>query len=352
MNNKKKDLIIGLALGLTLVLGMSLLMGAGTSINGGRTHQSTINFCADAGMSDTYACDMSPALAAYVSGACYTFKANTANTGAATINFNSIAAKTIVKVAGGITTALADNDIRAGQYVNICYDGTNMQMQSILGNAPSAGLTVGTTTVSGGTSPYILYNNSGVLGNVQVVPGANGGGLVWLQTCSPSAVAECDFTAISGTYDTYQLDVTNVNCATTSRILTLQAGTGGGPTYDTGTNYSHDTWGFRTSGGGGNGGTSKNNMPLISNAEVTTSNWSINGEFKIYNPAGAIFKQVIGSSAGIDGTGRIGFNMTGVHEVTTAWTAFRVFCAAGDTTTAPADNIASGTIRLYGLAKL
>jgi hypothetical protein len=61
--------------------------------------------------------------------------ANTANTGAATINFNSLGAKTIVKVAGGITTTLADNDIRSGQWVEVVYDGTNMQMQSLLGHA-------------------------------------------------------------------------------------------------------------------------------------------------------------------------------------------------------------------------
>ena len=90
-------------------------------------------FAADAGASDTYTATLSPAITAYVTGAHYRFKANTANTGAATINFNSLGAKTIVKATGGITTALADNDIRAGQWVDLVYDGTNMQMQSTLG---------------------------------------------------------------------------------------------------------------------------------------------------------------------------------------------------------------------------
>jgi predicted RecA/RadA family phage recombinase len=36
-------------------------------------------------------------------------------------------------------------------------------------------LTVGTTTISGGTNPYILYDNNGVLGNLQTIPVANGG---------------------------------------------------------------------------------------------------------------------------------------------------------------------------------
>lgn len=109
-------------------------------------------FAADAGASDTYAATLSPAPSAYVTGAHYRFKANTANTGAATINFNSLGAITIVKAAGGITTALADNDIRAGQWVDVVYDGTNMQMQSTLGNAASGGGTwvlISTATISG-----------------------------------------------------------------------------------------------------------------------------------------------------------------------------------------------------------
>jgi hypothetical protein len=89
-------------------------------------------FASDAGANDTYTCSFSPAITAYVTGTRYRFLANTANTGAATININSIGAKTIKKAAGGITTDLADNDIRAGQWVELVYDGTNMQMVSFL----------------------------------------------------------------------------------------------------------------------------------------------------------------------------------------------------------------------------
>ncbi len=92
-------------------------------------------FAADAGSNDTYVATLAPPISAYVTGAHYRFKANTANTGAATLNLNGIGAKTIVKVVGGITTALADNDIRSGQWVDVVYDGTNLQMQSLLGNA-------------------------------------------------------------------------------------------------------------------------------------------------------------------------------------------------------------------------
>ncbi len=116
----------------------------------------SINYAADSGSTDTYAITLSPVPVAYVIGAVYRFKANTANTGAATINVNTLGAKTIVKVAGGITTALADNDIRVGQIVDLVYDGTNMQMMSLLGNAP----------VSSPSAPAnsVQFNNSSAFG--------------------------------------------------------------------------------------------------------------------------------------------------------------------------------------------
>lgn len=144
----------------------------------------SVSYCADAGANDTYACSLTPAPASYVTGAHYRFKANTANTGAASINFNSLGAKTIKKAAGGITTDLADNDILASQIVDLTYDGTNMQMQSTLGNAASGGGYAGVTT--GGTGsldlaqgtktadePFIdatvTWNSSGVTFNSIVV---------------------------------------------------------------------------------------------------------------------------------------------------------------------------------------
>lgn len=97
------------------------------------------DFCQDAGSTDAYACNLSPAITAYTTGAHYRFKANTANTTVATIAFNGLSAITIKKAPGGITTDLATNDILVGQWVDLVYDGTNMQMQSLLGNAAAGG---------------------------------------------------------------------------------------------------------------------------------------------------------------------------------------------------------------------
>jgi hypothetical protein len=127
--------------------------------------------CQDAGVTDAYACNLSPVPTAYVTGNHYHFKANTANTGAATINFNALGAVTIKKPFGGsITTDLNDNDIKAGQWVDLLYDGTNMQMTSQIAN-PLSGtspVTVSTTNAIGCatcvTSASALTSNNVVLG--------------------------------------------------------------------------------------------------------------------------------------------------------------------------------------------
>jgi hypothetical protein len=84
-------------------------------------------YAADGGASDSYAITLSPAPTAYYAGMTVRFKANTANTGAATLNVNGLGAKTIKK---NHDQDLADGDIESGQIVEVVYDGTNFQMQS------------------------------------------------------------------------------------------------------------------------------------------------------------------------------------------------------------------------------
>jgi len=82
----------------------------------------TINYAADAGATDDYAITLDPAITAYTTGQQITFKANTANAdAAATLNVNSLGAKSIVK---GVDSALAANDILAGMFCVCIYNGT------------------------------------------------------------------------------------------------------------------------------------------------------------------------------------------------------------------------------------
>jgi len=100
-------------------------------------------YAADAGANDTYAITLSPVPSAYVTGMVINFKANTVNTGASTLNVNSLGAKTIKKANN---QDLADGDIESGQIVTLIYDGTNFQMQSQVGNILSVDIQLFTTS--------------------------------------------------------------------------------------------------------------------------------------------------------------------------------------------------------------
>lgn len=158
-----------LLLGLPLVFPV-LSLAQAQLVNASMVVVGHINTCTTGptGGTDTYACTLPETLGVYVTGACFQFTADVANTGAASLNLHSLGAKTIVKTQGGITTALADNDIRAGQIVRVCYDGTNMQCQNCTGNAPSAtgvrsfNVSAGSMDVSGGciaNDPAALVTN-------------------------------------------------------------------------------------------------------------------------------------------------------------------------------------------------
>lgn len=84
-------------------------------------------YAADAGANDTYVITLDPVPTSLTNGMVVHFKANTINTGACTLNVNSLGAKTIKK---SYNVDLADGDIAANQLVSVIYDGTNFQMIS------------------------------------------------------------------------------------------------------------------------------------------------------------------------------------------------------------------------------
>lgn len=100
-------------------------------------------YAEDGGSTDAYVVSLDPAPTSYVAGLEVKFKANTVNTGAATLNVNSLGAKTIKK---NFNEDLADGDIRAGQIVTAVYDGTNFQLQASSGTMIDGGTYVKPST--------------------------------------------------------------------------------------------------------------------------------------------------------------------------------------------------------------
>jgi hypothetical protein len=92
---------------------------------------------------DTITGSLTPSLAAYAAGQMFYFVAAGDNTGAVTLNINSLGAKNVTKNG---TTALSAGDIKSGQTVAVIYDGTRFQ---VVGGAGLAGVTDSAKTTLG-----------------------------------------------------------------------------------------------------------------------------------------------------------------------------------------------------------
>lgn len=98
------------------------------SITLGQSQDGGMKYAAGTG-TDTITMTLSPAITAYAAGQHFFFKqAGSANTGATTLNVNSVGAKSITKKG---TTALAASDIPANAMVHVVYDGTQFQLMNV-----------------------------------------------------------------------------------------------------------------------------------------------------------------------------------------------------------------------------
>jgi hypothetical protein len=87
--------------------------------------KSTAISATSTGSANAYVITLATAPDAYATGMLIVFKANFSVTGAATVNVNSLGAKTIKK---DLSTDLEADDIKSGETVAIVYDGTNFQL--------------------------------------------------------------------------------------------------------------------------------------------------------------------------------------------------------------------------------
>lgn len=141
--------------------------GGSSSSTPTATSISIATTCVDAGASDTYACDL-PATPTYSNGFWAAFQANTANIGAATINFNSVGALTIKRKTTAITSDLVTGDIRADQWVIGFYDGTNFQCVSCDGSATYYNSAVSwASTQTMAVNQVIGFGNSATTGAIE-----------------------------------------------------------------------------------------------------------------------------------------------------------------------------------------
>jgi hypothetical protein len=146
---------------------------------------------------DTYVGTLTPAIAAYATGNLFSFVAPNTNTGAATINLNSLGAKNITKLG---STALAAGDIVSGRVYQIEYDGTRFQLLN-----PSASTVASFSAGSTGFTPSSATTGAVTLaGTLATTNGGTGltsftsGGIVYAS--STSALATGSALTFDGTY--------------------------------------------------------------------------------------------------------------------------------------------------------
>jgi hypothetical protein len=88
------------------------------------------DYATSTGSANAYVLALDAQITTYVAGDVFKFNANFANTGMATLNVNTIGAKTIKK---NHDVALEAGDIESGQLVVVMYDGTDLQLLSPTG---------------------------------------------------------------------------------------------------------------------------------------------------------------------------------------------------------------------------
>lgn len=147
---------------------------------------------------DTLIGTLTPAIAAYAAGNLFSFVAANTNTGAATININSLGAKSITKQG---LTALAAGDIVSGQISLIEYDGTRFQL---INPTSVSSISFGSTGLTPATATTGAVSVAGTLavanGGTGLTSGTSGGVLYYSAagTLASSAALTANALVIGG----------------------------------------------------------------------------------------------------------------------------------------------------------
>lgn len=144
---------------------------------------------------DTLTVTLDPVPASYPTNMTVHFKAAATNTGAVTLNVNSLGAKNIYKASGGALGALAAGDLTIGAFYTVRYDGTQFVLEGSTGGVSSVsgtgGITVSPTT--GAVSVSLNTNNALGVGAMVLARNQGGGSIANAATIAGSDLASVAF---------------------------------------------------------------------------------------------------------------------------------------------------------------
>lgn len=163
--------------------GLGVGSAATDSATLGQVQSNTVSLIGSISGTDTITGSLSPTLTAYAAGQMFWFVAAGDNTGAVTLNINSLGAKNVTK-AGSV--ALSAGEIKSGQTVAVIYDGTRFQVvnPALIGisntNTTALGVSAADSVTSGVDNVGVGYNaiTAVTTGSRNVTVGASAGGAI------------------------------------------------------------------------------------------------------------------------------------------------------------------------------
>jgi hypothetical protein len=303
-------------------------------------------------------------MSAYATGQVFRFISAGANTGATTVNINTIGAKAIVKLNG---SPLVAGDIPSGAMISISYDGTSFQLQSTLGVSSFSGGATGLTPSSPTTGSITL---AGVLGKLNGGTGAltatitfvaRSTNVVTITTSGVHSFVVGDYVTVAAVTNTgFNGNFTITGTPTTTSFTYAQTGSAVGTTADTGTvtdlsyvNLTTNVTGTLYPNFGGTGTTTLNagGLVLANNTSAMSTIVPLNvGQVPIVTTSGSVSAGsfVIGSTYTITAVGTTSFTSIGAisNTVGVSFTATGVGSGTGTAslnTFTAGSSIVSGT---------
>lgn len=283
-------------------------------------------FADDLASNDTYAATVASFPTAYddVTGVPIMFRANTANTGAATLNINSIAAGDIKKYKDGVLSALETGDILADNIYLLSWDGDRFILMS-----PSSTTTSTTDgwTPSSDTWVYVSASTFKITGADRTAIFTKGTRLKFTNTTLKYAVVVASsFSTDTTVTIAVNTDYVIANAAISSPYYSYQASPAGYPDFfaytptwtgfsvnptDSSTNRFSVTGKtchvFRSSGGDGT-----SNATTITISLPVASNKDYRGMCIVRNNSTAITTPGLIAFSAADSVAQIGLNLSAV----------------------------------------